>query len=111
MAVNLNQTLLGPKTVIQNNSLIVDEKLIIEGRITAKKIDAGKHPIIIGDGADVSVEEDLTGSEIIVLGKLKGNIKATHEIVVSQKGSVDGNLTAPKIKLDPTASVTGVLRH
>lgn len=111
MAVNLNQTLLGPKTVIQNNSLIVDEQLMIEGRISAKKIDAGNHPIIIGDGAEVTVEDDLTGSEIIILGKLKGNARATKEIVVSQKGSVDGNLTAPKIKIDPTASITGVLRH
>lgn len=111
MAVNLNQTLLGPKTVFRDNSVFADEKLIIEGQVFARKIDAGNNPVIIGAGAEVIVETEILGDEIIVLGRVKGNLKAKNTIMVCQTGSVDGNLTAPKIKLDPTAIVSGVLRH
>ncbi len=110
MAVNLNQTLLGPKTVFRDNSVFVDEKLVIEGQVFANKIDAGDHAVIIGAEAEVVVTE-ITASEIIVLGRVKGELKAKNEIMVSEKGSVEGNLTAPKIKLDPTAIVSGLLRH
>lgn len=111
MAVNLNQTLLGPKTVLRDNTVFVDEKLVIEGQVFARKIDAGNNPVIIGAGAEVIVETEILGSEIVVLGRVKGELKAKNEIMVSEKGSVEGNLTAPKIKLDPTASVSGLLRH
>jgi cytoskeletal protein CcmA (bactofilin family) len=111
MAVNLNQTLLGPKTVLRDNTVFVDEKLIIEGQVFARKIDAGNNPVIIGAGAEVFVDTEIVASDIVVLGRVKAELKAKHEITVSESGYVDGNLTAPKIKIAPTAVVTGLLRH
>lgn len=111
MPVNLQQTLLGPKTVIKDNSLIVDEELVIEGSVTLRSIDMGNNTLIIGLGAEVTVEQDITARQIIVMGRVRANLRATEEIMIGDRAVVEGNLTSPKIKLDPTANVTGVLRH
>ena len=111
MPVNTQLTILGPKTVIRDNSILVDEELLIEGSVSVKKIEMSNHPLIIGLGADVTVETEVFASEIIVLGRIRANLRAVKEIQVGARGVVEGNLSAPRIKLDPTASVTGVLRH
>jgi len=111
MATNMNQTLVGPKTVLRDNTVTIDENLMIEGQIIAKRIDAGPHTVVIGAGAEVIVDNEIIAGEIIVLGKVKGELRAQKEITIAKTGSVEGNVIAPRIHLDPTASVTGSLRH
>lgn len=111
MPVNLQQTLLGPKTVLKDNSIIVDEELIIEGSVTLRSIEMGNNTLVIGVGAVVVVEQEIVARQIVVLGHVRANLRASDEIMIGDKAVVEGNLTAPKIKLDPTANVTGLLRH
>ena len=111
MPVNLQHTVLGPKTVLRDNSIFVDEDLIIEGTINVRSIEMGNNALIVGGDANVTCETDIVAREIVVLGRAKANLRASHEIMVGEKGVVEGNIAAPRIKIDPTATVTGLLRH
>ncbi len=106
MPINLQKTIIGPKVKIEGN-ITLEEELIIEGRVIANRIDAGNNPIIIGLKAEV--EAELYGSEIIIYGKLKGNSFAKKKIILGDKATVDGDLYAPLIDIEPTSFINGRL--
>lgn len=75
---------------------IVRGNVIIEGRV------------IIADSAIII--GNLMGTEVIINGKVKGDVIAYKSIQVGSKGEVGGNISSYAIIIDPTAHVKGYIR-
>ncbi|MCB1166759.1 MAG: polymer-forming cytoskeletal protein [Leptospiraceae bacterium] len=108
MPVNMDLTVIGPTLNIVGE-INANEKLIIEGKVSTKAINLPGHSFTVG--LDAVVEGDINCDQAIILGQLKGNIKASKEIYIGEKGTVDGDIESPYIKIEPTGNLTGRMRH
>ena len=73
-----------------------------EGKLDTKGI------LTIGDNA--SVRADINGEEIIVAGKITGNINATKELKVLSAAHIVGDITAPVLAVESGAVIQGKCR-
>jgi len=75
----------------------------LEGRFKGQITAQGT--LIVGDKADVQAEIHV--SHIIVMGAIKGNIKADKKIEIHAPGRVQGDIQAPVIEIHPGAALKG----
>lgn len=80
--------------------------LRINGKFEGNLDTKGK--LTIGKSADVKA--DIAGEEIIVGGKVKGNIKATKSVRILFTGRITGNIEVPKISIEEGAVFNGKCR-
>lgn len=104
----MEMTIIGPTLNIVGE-INADEKLIIEGKVKTQAINLPGHSFTVG--LDAVVEGDINCAHAIILGQLKGNIKATKEIYIGESATVDGDIESPYIKIEPTGNLTGRMRH
>lgn len=82
------------KSVFIKGDVISDEDLTIDGRLEGTMA-VGDHSLTVGAGA--AILADLKAHTIIIRGAVTGNVTATHRIEVIETGSVDGDITAPRV--------------
>jgi len=75
----------------------------IEGRFKGEI--AAKGTLIVGDKAELEAEVHV--SNVIVMGAVRGNIKADKKIEIQAPGRVVGNIQAPIIEIHPGAVLQG----
>jgi cytoskeletal protein CcmA (bactofilin family) len=75
----------------------------IEGRFKGEISAEGT--LIIGDKA--SLEAEIHVTSIVVMGEIKGNIKADKKIEIRAPGKVWGDIQAPVIEIHPGAALRG----
>ena len=80
------------------------EDLTIDGNVEGS-IELGNHSLTIGIGA--SVKADLTAKHITISGSVVGNIRATDTVELRATGSVDGDISAPRLLMADGASAKG----
>ncbi|MBL8019079.1 MAG: polymer-forming cytoskeletal protein [Leptospirales bacterium] len=102
------------RTVISHSMAVsgditVGTHLIVEGAVTAAKIDTQNHTVIIGQYS--AVQADVHGSQVLVLGQLNGNVFATEKIDIRATAVVNGDLHAPLIKLEEKSRLNGRLNY
>ena len=94
----------------------IGKALRIEGRITSKEnltidgqvegtIELGEHNLSIGAGAAVTA--DLVAKTITISGAVTGNVVATDKLDLQTTGSVDGDITAPRLFMADGATIRG----
>ena len=99
-----------------NNVAHVGASIVIKGELSAKedvrvagrvegKVDVQGFTLTVEQGAQV--EPEISASTIIVAGSVKGTIVADHRIEVRSTAWVDGDLTAPVVRVDEGAVVSG----
>lgn len=81
-----------------------NQDLIVEG-VVEGPIHLADHTLTIGSGGNVS--SDVVAREIVVHGRIKGNLRATGRIEIKKDGSVIGDLTTACILIEDGASVKG----
>jgi cytoskeletal protein CcmA (bactofilin family) len=84
--------------------IVSQENLTIDGQIDGT-IEVGDHNLVIGAGA--SVKADLTAKTITINGAVTGNVLATDKVHLQPTGSVDGDITTPKLLMADGATVKG----
>jgi cytoskeletal protein CcmA (bactofilin family) len=84
--------------VIGSESLYVDGK--VEGAITLP----GSRVTI---GGDAQVSANITAREVVVFGKVRGNIYASDRVDIRSEGSVTGDVTAQRITIGDGAFFKG----
>jgi cytoskeletal protein CcmA (bactofilin family) len=84
--------------VIGSESLYVDGK--VEGAINLP----GSRVTISGDA---QVSANITAREVVVFGKVSGNITASDRVDIRNEGSVTGDVTAQRIIIGDGASFKG----
>lgn len=84
------------RSVVINGELNGSEDLTIEGQVNGK-IELRDHVLTIGSNATIKAE--VLAKAIIVLGEVIGNITASEKVEIRDKGSVDGDIAAPKVAI------------
>jgi len=90
--VNINGDL------ISNTSIRIDGKVM--GNVTAQKL------IIVGEKAEI--KGDLSSKNIIVFGKLIGNVTAA-EVQIKKTGSIHGDISVQAIEIEMGGKYNGSL--
>ncbi|MPZ17650.1 MAG: polymer-forming cytoskeletal protein [Luteitalea sp.] len=92
------------KSVVIKGELNGSEDLTIEGQVDGK-IELREHVLTIGANGKITAE--VFAKAIIVLGEVVGNITASERVDVRDKGSVDGDITSPKVAIAEGAHFRG----
>jgi cytoskeletal protein CcmA (bactofilin family) len=80
------------------------EALYIDGRIEGK-ITLTDHRVTIGRNG--SVQADITAREVVVMGKVIGNIECTDRVDIRSEGVVNGNVSTIRISVEDGAVLKG----
>jgi len=97
----------------------IGQGVVIEGRITSFQdlridgkvegtIEVGNHSLIIGARAEVKA--NLVSKSILVSGTVIGNVTATERVDLQATGSVEGDITAPRLMMVDGAIVKGKVK-
>jgi cytoskeletal protein CcmA (bactofilin family) len=92
------------KSVFIKGELVSDEDLTIDGRIEGT-VTLGEHCLTVGVGA--AIQANLTAHTLIISGAVTGNVKATDRIEIKETGSVDGDITTPRLAVRDGAVLRG----
>jgi cytoskeletal protein CcmA (bactofilin family) len=99
-----------------NNSAHVGSSVVIKGELSAKediRIAGRVEGRVDVDGFTLMVEEsahvhaDVAAAGIIIAGTLKGSVVAEHRIELKSTATVEGDLTAPVVRVDEGAILRG----
>src|SRR5262249_49966043 len=92
------------RSIVIKGELSGDEDLTIEGRVEGH-IDLRNHVLTIGSNGHVAAE--VVAKSIVVLGRVTGNLTATEKVDIREKGSVEGDIMAPRGAIADGAAVLG----
>jgi cytoskeletal protein CcmA (bactofilin family) len=92
------------KSVVIKGDLTGSEDLTIEGQVEGK-IELRQNVLTIG--ANGKIKAQIFAKIVIVQGEVQGNISATERIDIRDNGSVDGDLSSPRIAIADGAHFRG----
>ncbi len=92
------------KSVVIKGELSGSEDLTIEGQVEGK-IELKQHVLTIGPHG--RIRAGVFAKSVIVLGEVFGDIKATDKVAIRDNGSVEGDITAPKVAIAEGARFRG----
>src|SRR5215471_5996795 len=103
MAVELTPARLG-KTVVIRGEVKGSEDLIIDGNVEGA-ITLAENRLTIGPNADVRA--DLSAKDVLIQGKLTGNIIATGRVELRAGSAVEGDVRALRLAIEDNAVFRG----
>jgi len=92
------------KSVVIKGELNGSEDLTIEGHVEGK-IELREHVLTIGPNGKIKAE--LFAKSIVVLGEVIGNVSASEKVDIRENGSVEGDITAPRVAIAEGAHFRG----
>ena len=92
------------KSVVIKGELNGSEDLTIEGHVEGR-IELRDHVLTIGPNGKIKAE--LFAKAIVVLGEVIGNVTATEKVDIRENGSVEGDITAPRVAIAEGAHFRG----
>ena len=92
------------KSVVLKGTLTGAEDLYIDGKIEGT-VDVPKNSVTVG--LNGQVQADVTAREVIILGKLSGNVTATDRVEIRAQGALTGDVTAARISIEDGAFFKG----
>jgi len=81
-----------------------DEDLLIDGSVEGL-VQLDDRNLTVGTRAEVAA--DIIAGEVVIYGKVKGNVRAKNRIEIKREGSVIGDLTTPQILIEDGAYFKG----
>jgi cytoskeletal protein CcmA (bactofilin family) len=92
------------KTVVIRGELKGSEDLVVDGQLEGT-ISLSEGRLTIGPNANVSA--DLTAREVLILGKLRGNIVASGRVELRAGSLVEGDVKAMRLAVEENAVFRG----
>ncbi len=92
------------KSVVIKGEVNGSEDLTIEGQIDGK-IELRQHMLTIGPNGRITAE--VFAKSVVILGAVIGNVTATEKVNIRESGSVDGDITAPRVAIAEGAHFRG----
>jgi cytoskeletal protein CcmA (bactofilin family) len=94
----------------------IGQGVVVDGRITSAQdlridgkvdgtIEVGNHGLIIG--ASAVVKANLAARSIVISGTVDGNVTASERVDLHATGSVQGDITSPRLIMADGAFVKG----
>jgi cytoskeletal protein CcmA (bactofilin family) len=94
------------KSVIIKGELSGSEDLTIEGQVEGK-IELKDNVLTIGTNGKIKAQ--VFAKTVIVLGEVIGNITSSEKVDIRDHGSVDGDITSPKVAIAEGAHFRGAI--
>lgn len=92
------------KSVVIKGELNGSEDLTIEGQVEGK-IELRQNVLTIGPNARIKAQ--VFAKSVIILGEIVGNVSATDKVDIRDNGSVDGDISAPRVAIAEGAHFRG----
>lgn len=92
-AAAASQSSLIGNTLLIKGEVFSEDEILIEGRIQGK-INV-KNRVIIG--VNGNVEADVEAREVVIRGKVTGNIKGGQRVEIVPSGVLHGNINSPRV--------------
>jgi cytoskeletal protein CcmA (bactofilin family) len=92
------------KSVVIKGELSGSEDLTIEGQVEGK-IELRQNILTIGPNAKIKAQ--VFAKTVIVQGEVHGNVTAAERVDIRDNGSVDGDLSAPRVAIADGAHFRG----
>ena len=92
------------KSVIIKGELSGSEDLTIEGQVEGK-IELRQNVLTIGPNAKIKAQ--VFAKAVVIQGEVHGNVSATEKIDIRDAGSVDGDLSSPRVAIADGAHFRG----
>ena len=92
------------RTLVIKGEIIGTEALYIDGRIEGK-ITLTDNRVTIGRNG--VVQANITAREVVVMGKVNGNIECTDRVDIRSEGSVTGEVSTVRISVEDGAMLKG----
>ena len=95
LGVNAERASIG-KSIVINGELSGGEDLTIEGTVEGK-IELRDHVLTVGLNGRITAQ--VSAKSIVVFGQVVGNLTATEKVDIKEKGSVEGDIVAPRLAI------------
>lgn len=92
------------KSVVIKGELNGSEDLTIDGQVEGK-IELRENVLTIGSNGKIKAQ--VFAKAVVVLGEMTGNITASEKVDIRDNGSVDGDITSPKVAIAEGAHFRG----
>ncbi len=92
------------RTLVIKGELSGAEALYIDGRVEGK-INLPDHRVTIGRNG--SAQANITAREVVVMGKVNGNIDCSDRVDIRSEGSVTGDVSTIRISVEDGAVLKG----
>ena len=92
------------RTLVIKGEISGSEALYIDGRIEGK-INLPDNRVTIGRNS--TVQANITAREVVVMGKVNGNIECTDRVDIRSEGSVTGDVSTVRISVEDGAVMKG----
>jgi cytoskeletal protein CcmA (bactofilin family) len=92
------------KSVIIKGELSGSEDLTIEGQVEGK-IELRQNVLTIGTNAKIKAQ--VIAKAVIVQGEVTGNVAASEKVDIRDSGSVDGDISSPRVAIAEGAHFRG----
>lgn len=92
------------KSVVIKGELSGSEDLTIEGHVEGR-IELKENVLTIG--ANAKIRAEVFSKTVIVLGEVTGNVTASEKVDIRDNGSVDGDITSPRVAIAEGAHFRG----
>ena len=94
------------KSIVIKGELSGGEDLTIEGQVEGK-IELRDHILTVG--ANGRIKAEITAKSIVVLGQVTGNLTAAEKVDIREKGSLEGDVTAPRVAIADGSHFRGTI--
>ena len=94
------------KSVFIKGELSGSEDLTIEGNVEGR-IELKENTLTIGPNGKIRAE--VFAKQVIVRGEVTGNVTATEKVDIRDNGSVDGDVTSPRVAIAEGAHFRGAI--
>jgi len=92
------------RTLVIKGEVTAAEALYIDGRIEGK-VSLPDHRVTVGRNG--SVHANINAREVVVMGKVNGNIECTDRVDIRSEGSVTGDVSTVRISVEDGAVLKG----
>jgi cytoskeletal protein CcmA (bactofilin family) len=99
----IDQATIG-RTLVIKGEISGSEALYIDGRIEGKIIMPESRVTI---GRNGKVDASITAREVVVMGKVTGNIECSDRVDIRSEGSVSGDISTARISVEDGAALKG----
>jgi cytoskeletal protein CcmA (bactofilin family) len=102
-SVPTEQATIGRSLVIKGE-ITGSESLFIDGRIEGT-INFADHRVTVGRNGHVAA--NISAKEVVIMGKVNGNVTCTDRVDIRSEGSLTGDVTTHRISVEDGAVLTG----
>lgn len=92
------------KSVVISGEVRGSEDLIVDGRVEGT-VNLGESRLTIGPNANVAA--DLTAKDVLILGRVQGNVMASGRVELRGGCSVEGDIRALRLAIEDNAVFRG----